>query len=533
MKEPTVDLEPEQPGAPRDEREPRHDWHPQPELLSFESPGRSREPLERLGQGAWAAALDYLFEEAMRRPVGSDPYPALRRAYFGPLGAPGPAPESPAAFEEILAEFRERLAPHMLNAHHPRALPYFTPPALPISIAGELLAQWTNQGVDLWQCSPVASLLEEEVVGWLCDLVGYGAGSFGVLTSGGAMANLMALTVAREVHLPELIGRPGPPRGRDLDGARVYASDQTHFSVRRGLDLLGFPRETLRVIPSDERFRLRAGAVADAVAEDRRAGLRPFAVSAVTGSTNTGSVDAVPELAEMTRREGMWLHVDAAYGGAVRLSERERGRVVGLDLADTVTLDPHKWFFQPHDIGGLLVRRREDLARTFHNSPEYYRSAHAEGEPLDWYRYSLEGTRRFRGLKLWFSWKFLGSQGFGRLIQHTLDLADHLATRCRESDDLEAVPDEPELSVVCFRHLPGGRERAAGLDPSVLDAYQDGLQRALEVSGEGWLSTTRLHGRTYLRAGIVNYLTTRDDIDGLLATLRRLSPQVARDTGIP
>jgi len=523
---------PEPPEETRGDPPPRYGWHPQEDLLSFGSPERSREALERLGRGAWDTALDYLFDEAMRRPVGPDSYPDLRREYFGPTAAPGPAPEGPTTFQEILDEFRLRLAPHMLNAHHPRALPYFTPPALPISIAGELLAQWTNQGVDLWQCSPVATLVEEEVIGWLCDLVGYGDGSFGVLTSGGAMANLMALTVAREVHLPGLLGRDGPPRGADLERARVYTSDQTHFSVGRALDLLGFPNQTLRVLPSDERFRLRAEPVAEAVDDDRRAGFVPFAVSAVTGSTNTGSVDAVAELAEVATREGMWLHVDAAYGGAVRLSERECGRVGGLELADTITLDPHKWFFQPHDIGGLLVRRREHLARAFHGSPEYYRSAHSEGEPFDWYRYSIEGTRRFRALKLWFSWKFLGTEGFGRLIEHTLDLAKHMAERCRQSDDLEALPEEPELSVVCLRHLPRGRERAAALDPSVLDHYQDRLQRALGVSGEGWLSTTRLRGRTYLRAGIVNYLTTREDIDALLATLRRLSPAAARDARI-
>jgi glutamate/tyrosine decarboxylase-like PLP-dependent enzyme len=523
---------PEPSEEPRGEPPPRYGWHPQADLLNFGSAESAREPLERLGRDTWGAALHYLFDEAMRRPAGPDTYPELRREYFGPTGAPGPAPEAPAPFEEILEEFRLRLAPHMLNAHHPRALPYFTPPALPISVAGELLAQWTNQGVDLWQCSPVATLVEEEVIGWLRDLVGYGNGSFGVLTSGGAMANLMAMTVAREAHLPGLLGRDGSPRGADLERVRVYASDQTHFSVGRALDLLGFPGATLRVVPSDERFRLRGDAVALAVAEDRAAGLVPFAVSAVTGSTNTGSVDAVSELAEVAASEGMWLHVDAAYGGAVRLSERYQNRVAGLELADTVTLDPHKWFFQPHDIGGLLVRHREHLAMAFRGSPEYYRSAQSEGEPFDWYRYSIEGTRRFRALKLWFSWKFLGTEGFGKLIEHTLDLAAHLARRCRESDDLEALPEDPELSVVCFRHLPGGRDNAAALDPSALDRYQDRLQRALEVSGEGWLSTTRLRGRTYLRAGIVNYLTTQDDIDGLLATLRRLSPAAARDTEI-
>jgi glutamate/tyrosine decarboxylase-like PLP-dependent enzyme len=182
-----------------------------------------------------------------------------------------------------------------------------------------------------------------------------------------------------------------------------------------------------------------------------------------------------------------------------------------------VTLDPHKWFFQPHDIGGLLVKERDHLIRTFHASPEYYRSGPVEEEPLNWYAYSLEGTRRFRALKLWCSWKFLGTEGFGRLIEHTLGLARHLMRRIDESVDFEAEPADPELSVVCFRHL------VDGLDDEGLDRHQDDLQRALERSGEGWLSTTTLRGRTYLRAGIVNYQTTTDDVDAVLATLRRLA----------
>jgi glutamate/tyrosine decarboxylase-like PLP-dependent enzyme len=363
----------------------------------------------------------------------------------------------------------------------------------------------------------VGSLVEEEVIHWLCDLVGYGGGSFGVLTSGGVMANLMAMTVARDVHLPVLLGVEGTPRGGDLEGVRVYASDQTHFSIRRALDVLGYPPETMHVVESDARFRLRGDALAAALEADRAAGLLPFAVSAVTGSTNTGSIDPVPEIAEVVRGAGVWLHVDAAYGGAVRLSAEERHLVEGLELADSVTLDPHKWFFQPHDIGGLLVKERDHLIRTFHASPEYYRSGPVEEEPLNWYAYSLEGTRRFRALKLWCSWKFLGTEGFGRLIEHTLGLARHLMRRIDESVDFEAEPADPELSVVCFRHL------VDGLDDEGLDRHQDDLQRALERSGEGWLSTTTLRGRTYLRAGIVNYQTTTDDVDGVLATLRRLA----------
>ena len=367
---------------------------------------------------------------------------------------------------------------------------------------------------------------------WLCDVAGYGPGSFGVLTSGGVMANVMGMALARDVHLRSLLGGR-VPRGRDLEGVRVYASDQAHFSIARALELLGFPPETLCVIESDDRFRLHGAPVAGQWPATASAGLRPLAVAGVAGSTNTGSVDLVVELADVCEREGLWLHVDAAYGGAARLSPELRDRVPGLDRADSLTLDPHKWFFQALDIGGLLVKRRRDLPATFHRDPEYYRSGHEGEQPLSWYQYSMEGTRRFRGLKLWLSWKHLGSEGLGRLVESNVDLAAYLARRCRESDDLEMAPEEPELAVVCFRHLPGGRAAAPGWDPALLDRYQDRLQQALAASGEGWVSTTRLRGRTFLRAGVINYMSTEDDVDRLLRALRELSPGAAREAGVP
>jgi aromatic-L-amino-acid/L-tryptophan decarboxylase len=510
------------------------DWHPEPDLVGIREPG-SRPALERLGAAAWAAALDYHFQEALRRPVGADTYPEMRRRLFGggsdPAAAaaamPSPAPSQPSTSARVLDEFTRRLAPYQYNASHPRSFSYFTPPALPLSIVGELLAQWINQGVDVWHAGPAAALVEEEVIAWLRAVVGYGEGSFGLLTSGGVMANLIGMTLARDVHLRSLLGLARAPRGRELEGVRVYASDQTHFSIARALDVLGFPAETLRVVASDERFCLHGAAVAAAVAEDRAAGLRPFAIAAVAGSTNTGSVDRVGELADVANGEGLWLHVDAAYGAAARLSPRDARRVPDLERADSVTVDPHKWFFQTCDIGGLVVKRREDLRSTFNRSPEYYRTNRPEDEPLHWYQYSIEGTRRFRALKLWLSWKHLGTEGLGRLVEMNDDLAAYLARRIRESDDFEAVPAKPDLSIVCFRHLPGGREAAKSLDPARLDQYQDRLQRALEVSGEAWVSTTKLRGHTYLRAGIVNYLSTEADIDHTLATLRRLSPGAA------
>jgi len=534
-------------------------WHPEPELLGFGNEATSRAALERLGAAAWRTSLDYLYREGVRRGVGPETYAELRELRFGVAGQPGPAPSAPPPAAEILAEFTARLAPYQLNPYHPGVLSYFTPPPLALSIVGELLAQWVNQGVDVYQAGPVGTLLEEEVNRWLCDLVGYGAGSWGVLTSGGSMANLMALTVVRDVHLARLLaaaaaglpapaaldsGRlaaggvaayPTPPRGEELEGVRVYASDQAHFTIARGLDILGFPEETLHVVQSDARFRLRGADVARAVAEDVAAGLRPLAIAAVAGSTNTGAVDATGELADVAEAHGLWLHVDAAYGGAALLSAREARRVPDLARADSITIDPHKWFFQAYDIGGLLVRREEDLRQTFHREPEYYRHGTAGEKPIHWHQYSFEGTRRFRALKLWASWKHLGTAGLGRLVEMNVDLAAHLATRIAESDDLEAIPaGAPELSVVCFRHLPGAPAGGAGLrasDPAWLDRYTDLLCTALNRSGEGWLSTTVLHGRTCLRAGIVNYLSSPAAVDAVLATLRRLSPASAEAAG--
>jgi glutamate/tyrosine decarboxylase-like PLP-dependent enzyme len=505
----------------------RFDWHPEPELIAYRDEGASRVALAELGATTWKAALDFLYGNAMIRAMG-DPstYDASRSRYYGPdASGPGPAPTTPTPAAEVIAEFSDRLAEGMMNAQHPRQFGYFTPPPLPMSIMGELLAQVANQGVDVWHAGPIAAFVEEEVVRWLCDLVGYGDGAFGLLTSGGVMANFMGMTLARDLHLGKVRGLDRAPRGKDLENARVYTSDQTHFSIARALDELGFPPATLIVLPADDEFHLGGAPVAAAVARDRAAGLTPFAIAAVAGSTNTGSIDSVGELADVATAEDLWLHVDAAYGGGARLSERDRDRVSDLDRADSVTVDPHKWFFQAYDIGGLLVRDRRALGAVFGGrAPEYYRGGETpdattdhHDDQLNFYKLSFEGTRRWRALKLWMTWKHLGTAGFGRLIEANDDLAAYLAARCAESADFEAIPSVPELSVVCFRHRP---PRMDGAD---LDAHQDRLQAALEASGDGWLTTTRLRGSTWLRAGIVNYLATEDDIDHLLETLRRLA----------
>ena len=521
----------------------------------------SRDALRAAGAAIWETALDYLYDNAFGRAMGPHvEYAELRSAFFGPSGGPAPAPTDPTTLQAVLDEFTARVAPHTVSAYHPRSFGYFTPPPLLASVAGEVLSQVAQQGIDIWHAGPVGAFVEEEVIRWLSDVVGYGEGSFGILTSGGVMANFIAMALVRDVHLPRLRGDASPPRGAALEGVRVYASDQTHFSIGRALDELGFPHETLVVVPADDDFRLGGAPVAAAIARARGPGLPPAATAAVAGSTTPGSAYRVGELADVASREGMWLHVDAAYGAAARLSPRDANRVSDLDRADSVTVDPHKWFFQAYDIGGLMVRDGTTLAQAFGGRrPEYYRAGHGPrassgagavaqaataaptatiasstaddddghgaADQLNFWRLGFEGTRRWRALKLWLSWKHIGSTGFARLVEANDDLATHLAARIAASADFESLPEVPELSVVCFRHLPGGQP-APGVgtpEASALDAHQDRLQKALEASGEGWLSTTRLRGATYLRAGILNTQSTEDDVDDLLELLRRLA----------
>jgi aromatic-L-amino-acid decarboxylase len=526
---------------------PAIDWHPEPRLISLRDQGRSRAALRTAGAAIWETALGYVYDHAFARAMGAPvDYDELRRLFFGPRGGPAPAPVEAATLDAVLAEFSNRVAPHTVSAYHPRSFGYFTPPPLVASVAGEVLAQVAQQGIDVWHAGPIGAFVEEEVLRWLCDLVGYGEGSFGILTSGGVMANFIAMALVRDIQVPRLRGGGEPPRGRALEGIRAYASDQAHFSLARAFDELGFPPETLVVVPADADFRLRGTAVAEAIARDRAAGLLPVAIAAVAGSTNTGSVDAVDELADVAEREDLWLHVDAAYGAAARLSPRDADRVPDMGRAQSVTVDPHKWLFQAYDIGGLMVRDGAVLGQAFGGRrPEYYRAGHEQDErnghepgapepgdddhgaadQLNFWRLGFEGTRRWRALKLWLSWKHVGSLGFGRLVEANLDLAAHLAARIAASDDFEALPEVPPLSVVCFRHLPDGRPAPApGTEAAIaLDAHQDRVQRALEASGEGWLTTTRLRGATFLRAGILNTQSTTDDVDDLLDLLLRIA----------
>ena len=471
--------------------------------------------LRRDGAAALELCARFLAEHGLDRPIAPETVDEMRTRVLGPTGMPRPVPEAPTPLRVVMDDIATQIAPAMFSSWHPRSFSYFTPPPMIASIVGDLFAAVANQSADTWQSAPGAALIEDEVVRWLCELAGYPAGSGGVLTSGGVMANLTGLAVMRDVRLPELVG-DDRAASDGIALARVYASDQAHFSVRRALGLLGFRPECLVVLRSDERFRLDPELVHASVVRDRVRGHIPLGIAAVAGSTNTGSVDPVEPLASIAREHGMWLHVDAAYGGGAWCAPRLRPRLGPLDLADSITVDPHKWMFQTIDLGGLLVRRRVELRQTFDHDPEYYETNQPEAEPIEWFRYGIEGTRRFRALKLWTSWRHAGTAGFGSMVERTVELADALAGLVQDAPDFELAL-EPELSVVCFRHRP------EGFAPAGLDAHQVAVQRALEVSGEAWVSTTRLRGEVWLRAGVMNPATTTADLERLLDALRQVA----------
>ena len=443
-------------------------WHPEPELIDVRDEAASRPALEALGAATWAAALDYLYGHAFERALGEPTrYEDMRTAFFGPSGRPAPAPDEPVATEALLAEFRDRLAPHQMNAWHPRTFGYYTPAPLWASIVGEVLAQVTNQGIDVWHCGPTGALVEEEVIAWLCGLVGYPDGAFGILTSGGTMANLMAMAVVRDVP-------PGAAARRRSAPARLghrRARESTCPTRRTSRSVAGCRCWACRTRRS---WRFPRTSASDCGRSRWRAPSPP------TGRQATRHWPSPPPPGRRTpvrwttcQPWPTWPSARASGSTSMPPTEGERGcrsacatRVPALERADSVTIDPQKWFFQAYDIGGLLVRDGSLLEATFSHRPEYYRGggdperapdAHGSGE-LDFYRLGIEGTRRFRALKLWLSWKHLGTRGLGRLVERNVDVAEALARLIAASPDFEAYPAEPELSVVCFRHLPDGRD---------------------------------------------------------------------------
>jgi glutamate/tyrosine decarboxylase-like PLP-dependent enzyme len=427
--------------------------------------------------------------------------PPIRRASPAELHQRlhGPAPDQPQPFDEILAALDRDVLPFASRDGHPRFFGFVPFAGTWPGALGDLIASACNLYTGSWMESAGPSQVELEVLGWFKDWIGFPPGAAGSLVSGGSAGNLTALACARETLA-------GPMRS-DLV---LYVSDQAHSSIARAARILGFRPEQVRVLPSDTSFRLAPQTLAAAIDADVRRGLTPFAVVAQGGATKTGAIDPLEELAALCRQHGAWLHVDAAYGGFATLADR--GLLPGLEQADSVTLDPHKWLYQPFECGCVLVRDGPALPRAFEMHPEYLLDERTTEGEVNFSDLSLQLTRSARALKLWVSLRYFGLDAFREAISRTLEVAASAARRIEQGETLELMAP-PSLGVVCFRRRD--------LD----DEANAGIAAALERSGTGLISTTRLHGRFALRMCVLNHQSTEADVEQVLAFLETAEPE--------
>jgi len=420
-----------------------------------------------------------------------------------------PLPEKGISIEEILARFRNDVAPNAMGVPSPRYFGQFNPTPLPIGVWADALSSMLNQNAGAWRNGPTSAMIEARVMRWLCDLLNYGPQSFGTLASGGSEANLIALKCARDSVAASI--KDGGVRTAPGDLV-IYASEQCHYSIDKSADILGLGREGLRKVPTDDRFHIAIDSLRDAIARDREAGRVPCCIVGVAGTTSMGLVDPLEPLAAIARENDCWYHVDAAYGGPLAFSPKHKHKLHGIELADSITFDPHKWMFVPFACGATLVRDGGRVLRdAFDMSPEYLSEDRGGADvEFDFFRYGQMGTRRFNSLKLWMAIKFMGRQGYAKTVERQIDLTNYLAAQIDNLPDFERV-GEVETAVCCFRFVP-----KADLD---LDRLQQRLQQTIERSGEAWLTTTIVRGRRVMRVNINSFLTEQQHVDDLVKLL--------------
>ncbi|MBP7865944.1 MAG: hypothetical protein KA419_08325 [Acidobacteria bacterium] len=450
--------------------------------------------------------------------LGDNPvHPQAEPGDFEPLSR-GAFPETGAGLDELLGEVERVVMPGLTRVASPRYLGMMNPPPALPAIFADMLAAAFNQNCSLWNQSPAGVEVELAVVDELCRLAGLPSRTaFGILVSGGSTANIMALKLARARAMGKQVAEDGL-WGLEYPVA-VYASEEVHYSFEKGMDFLGMGTRFLRLAPVDDRYRVDPEALRRLMESDCAQGIVPGCVVGIAGSTNTGSIDPLDPLADIAAEFGAWFHVDAAYGGAALLAPGVRGRFDGIGRADSVTLDPHKWFFVPFECAAFLVRSGEDLRSGFATKPHYYMEQKREdGRHTDFYEYGLQGSRNFKALKLWMTLRFLGRRYYAEVVSRNLRFARRLADALRKDPVMQLFHD-PDLGIVCFRARPASIKN----DEEALDDFNRRIHERIDREGRFWISRTRLGGRALaLRVNFQNYRTRAEDVEELLAYLARL-----------
>jgi aromatic-L-amino-acid decarboxylase len=433
----------------------------------------------------------------------AEKYPVLARVQPGDISRalPTEAPEDPESFGAIMADFERVLVPGLTHWNHPGFLAYFAITASPPGVLAEFLSAALNQQAMLWRTSPAATELEGVALGWLRSLIGLPPTFEGVIYDTASVATMHALVAAREAALPSsrsmgLAGR------RDVPRLRVYTSEQANLSIDKGMIAIGLGLESLRKIPVDRDFRMRVDALEHAVAEDRGAGMLPIAVMPTVGTTATTSIDPVGAVADLCEREGLWLHVDAAYGGVAAMLPSHAHVLDGAGRADSIVVNPHKWLFTPFDLSAFYCRRMDVVRRAFSLTPDYLQTPE-RGEIKNLMDTGVQLGRRFRALKLWMILRSFGARQLREHLARHVSLAHTLAEWIDRHPDFERLAPVP-FSVVCFRWKPAG----VPMEETGLDAANMAIVDAVNRTGEVFLSTARVGGRVAIRVAIGHLRTT-------------------------
>ncbi|HEU4425419.1 MAG TPA: aminotransferase class V-fold PLP-dependent enzyme [Pilimelia sp.] len=468
-----------------------------------------------MGAAAVEWAAEYVESIRERRIAPAAGSAELRHRLAEPLPAAG------RDFDRLLETFRDVVVEGSRHNGHPRFFGYVSSPGTGVAAVADFLASVLNANLPAWRSAPAPTELERLTIDWIKEALGCAPAAGGLLTSGGSMANFTALAAARHRHCGDAVdlhgvaSRPAP--------LRIYTSTEAHHSIHKAAALLGIGRANVRSVATDDRLRMDVDDLVRGIEEDRKAGADPFCVVATAGSVVTGAVDPLGEIAAVAREYGLWMHVDACYGGFARLAPSVRALFDGLAEADSIALDPHKWLYLPVDCGCLLYRDPAAVPGAFTLDADYTRILqHEPAEAYAFWDYGPELSRRFRALKVWMTLAHAGSDAIGEAIESNLDCARYLAQLVKASEDFELLAPV-ELSIFCFRYLPpgaGAQRNRSDDEERELDRLNERIMVALQRAGSSYLSNATVNGRFALRGCVLNYRTTRQDMDTLLQDVR-------------
>ncbi len=459
--------------------------------------------MRRMGEACLRAVVDHIAKLPNSPRANLDNIVEIAKALREP------PPEAGADFETLLKFLMERVIPVSINTAHPAYMGYIPGGGLYPSALASFLAAATNRYVGAWYAAPAAARLEANVLAWFAELMGYPQTSRGIMTTGGSLANFSAVVTARKHIL-----------GDDIAKGTLYGSDQTHHSVMKAAMLAGIPEKNIRLLPVDENFRARPQEFESAIQQDLKHDLKPFLLVGNAGSTNTGAVDPLHELAAISQKHSLWYHIDGAYGGFFNLCEEGKRKLAGIERSDSMVLDPHKGLFLPYGVGAVLVRDGECLHRAHMLTADYMQDQFTPEGEINFTEHSPELSRSFRGLQVWLPLKLFGLQAFRENLAEKLRLTQWMYHRFLEEPGFECL-SAPDLSVITFRYRPQRGD---------IETFNRRLLENIVKSQKLFLSSTLLRGQFAIRVCILSFRTHQAEVEEALEIIKTAAKELDQMT---